>query len=291
MKLRIATCQFPVDRDIERNFRYICRQMKSATRQGAHVVHFSEACLSGYAGKEFDSHRELNWQLLHAKTQLIIDLAKQLGIWVILGSSHQLSKRHKPHNSLYIINDRGVIVDRYDKMFCTGDTTSRTGDLKHYSPGNHFSVFSIKGIRCGALICHDFRYDELYRQYKKMGVQVMFHSYHNGHSTKKQVHSRKNIWGMIVPPTMQTYAANNYMWISANNTSAPHGSWPSFFVLPDGYINGRLTCHRPGVLLSTINTDTKFYDASANWRNRAFKGVFHSGKLVQDPRSRRRTTI
>ena len=37
-------------------------------------------------------------------------------------------------------------------------------------------------MRCGVLICHDFRYDELYREYLLRGVQLMLHSYHNGHS-------------------------------------------------------------------------------------------------------------
>lgn len=93
-----------------------------------------------------------------------------------------MTGRHKPHNSLYIIDDRGDLVDRYDKRFCAGDGSPnpQTGDLANYSPGNHFSVFSINGVRCGALICHDYRYPELYRQYKRRGVEVMFHFYHAG---------------------------------------------------------------------------------------------------------------
>jgi len=110
----------------------------------------------------------------------VLDLARELRIWVLLGSSHRLTAPHKPHNSLYIIDDRGRIVDRYDKMFCAGDRSEETGDLAHYSPGIHFSVFTIKGIRCGALICHDYRYPELYHEYRRRGVQLMFHSYHAG---------------------------------------------------------------------------------------------------------------
>ena len=34
----------------------------------------------------------------------------------------------------------------------------------------------IDGVRCGALICYDYRFPELYRQYVTLGVQVMFHS-------------------------------------------------------------------------------------------------------------------
>ena len=288
MKLAIATCQFPVDRDIRRNLRYVLRQMDRAKQQRAHVAHFSELCLSGYAGSEFRSYRGFDWELLGQATERVLEAAKRLKLWVILGSSHRLTGRHKPHNSLYIINDQGRIVDRYDKMFCTGSRSGRDGDLAHYSPGDHLPVFTIAGVRCGVQICHDFRYEELYRKMKTKRIQLVFHSYHNGHSTRAKLDRYQNVWGMIVPPTMQTYAANNYMWISANNTTARESCWPSFFVRPDGFIVGRLRQHVAGVLISEIDTAKKYYDAAESWRDRAIKGVLHSGKIVTDSRSHHR---
>jgi hypothetical protein len=95
-----------------------------------------------------------------------------------------------------------------------------------------------------------------------------------------------NVCDMIVPPTMQAYAANNFMWISANKTSARESCWPSFFVLPDGRIGGRPANNRAGVLISAVDARAKFYDASATWCQRAMNGVYHSGTLVSDQRSR-----
>jgi deaminated glutathione amidase len=46
----------------------------------------------------------------------------------------RLTGRHKPHNSLHIIDDHGTLVDRYDGMFCAGDRAGKTVDLAHYSP-------------------------------------------------------------------------------------------------------------------------------------------------------------
>ena len=290
MKLNIATCQFPVDRSTQKNLGYVERQLKSAKARGAHVVHFSEACLSGYAGVEFESFARFDWDQLLDATDKVIQLAKRLRLWAILGSSHRLTGRHKPHNSLYIINPRGQIIDRYDKMFCTGDLGGTSGDLAHFTPGSHFAVFDIRGLRCGALICHDFRYDELYRQYKQHDVQLMFHSYHNAHRPPAK-RRQLNIHGVIVPPTMQAYAANNHMWISANNSSRPVSSWPSFFVHPNGTIAGKLPCERAGVLMTTVDTKAKFYDASGHWRDRALSGIYHSGRLVRDKRSRVRTSV
>jgi predicted amidohydrolase len=46
---------------------------------------------------------------------------------------------------------------------------------------------TVKGVRCGALICHDFRYDELYREYLRRGVQLILHSFHNGGAKQRAI--------------------------------------------------------------------------------------------------------
>ena len=289
MKLTVATCQFPVTMDIRKNLGYVRRQMQAAKKRRARVVHFSETCLSGYAGVEFESFKGFEWDLLIESTGEVMALAKKLKLWVILGSAHRLTGKHKPHNSLYIINDRGRIVDRYDKMFCMG-SPAPSGDLKHYSPGNHICVFTIGGIRCGVFICHDFRYDEVIREYARRGVQLMFTSYHNARSTAAKLR-KYNIWRVIVPATTQTYAANNYMWISANNSSQPASAWPSFFTRPDGIITGKLARNKAGVIISKVDTAEQFYDAAQYWRQRSIRGVLHSGTLVRDARSDNRRSL
>jgi predicted amidohydrolase len=305
MKLSVATCQFPLSLDIQGNFEHIQRQMVSAKEQDADVAHFPEASLSGYAGTDFPSFEGFDWALLKTCSREVLRLAGELHIWTIFGSAHKLSGNNKPHNCLYIINREGEIVDRYDKLFCAGDPSASSGDLAHYSPGNHFSVFGIDGIQCGALICHDYRYPELYREYKRRGVQLMFHSFHAGHidadrfqAMQDQVGSENHplnpattIPGITQPAAMHVAAANNYMWISCPNSSARESCWPSFFVRPDGVVTGQVPLHKTGILLSKIDTDQNYYDSTVAWRDRAMNGVFHSGTIVQDPRSERRKTL
>jgi len=74
------------------------------------------------------------------------DRSAELGIWVVTGSAHQFSEFSAPHNSLYVISDGGEVTERYDKRFLGGT------DLDHYSPGGHFSTWTIDGIRCGAAL-------------------------------------------------------------------------------------------------------------------------------------------
>lgn len=173
-------------------------------------MHFSECCLSGYAGVEMDSFESFDWAALIEGTLEIQELAKELSVWVVVGSAHRLSGADsKPHNCLYIINDMGEIVDRYDKLFAVGSTSEDDADLAHYSPGSHFSVFDVKGVRCGALICHDFRYPQLYSEYFTRGVQLMLHSYHNGHATEDVAGDYPNNTHLI---TVNFYC-NGRVWV------------------------------------------------------------------------------
>ena len=116
---KIATCQFPVSSNIKRNSEQIQAFIHTASKNDADIVHLPECALSGYAGADLETISEYNWQLLRTESDKIVSLAGQLGIWVILGSMHQLTEPNKPHNSLYLISPDGKLIDRYDKRFCT----------------------------------------------------------------------------------------------------------------------------------------------------------------------------
>jgi len=299
MRISVATCHFPVDAEVSRNAQCVETQIRLARELGADVAHFPEAGLSGYAGIDFKSYRGFDWPRLEAATRHVLDLARQARLWVILGSTHRLTGRHKPHDSVYVINAQGRIVDRYDKMVCSGT------DLAHYSPGTHFATFNLKGIRCGVLICYEYAFPELYREYKRRGVQLVFHSFHAGHASPKRVATMASEVGaqfhklnrgssypeIRMPASVQAAATANYLWVSCSNTSARHSCFPSFFVRADGIITGRLRRNVAGVLISTVDTKERLYDGTRDWRDRAMRGTFHSGMPVRNRRSTTRTQL
>ncbi|NOR33739.1 MAG: carbon-nitrogen hydrolase family protein [Bacteroidales bacterium] len=270
-KLSIATCQFPVSDNIEENAGWIIKQMEEAHAQGATLAHFPECALSGYPGVDMLTMESFQWNLLHGYTDSITALAQQLDMWVLLGSIHELSDTLKPLNSLYVINPSGKIIDRYDKRFCT------KGDLKFFSAGNHFVVFNINGIRCGLLICFDVRFPELYREYKKLDVDLIFQSFYNARQKPGGIHPK------IMPLTAQTRAATNHFYMSLTNSSAAN-SWPCHFITPDGLIEDTLPANKPGVLISELDLSESFYDASKDFRKNAMEGKLYSEKAPEDPR-------
>jgi predicted amidohydrolase len=251
VKLQLASCQFQIEADIATNRAAVLRHMRIAKRKGAQLAHFSEGCLSGYFGAELKSAAEVDWPGIESALREVMTLAAELQLWVVLGSAHRLSGRHRPHNSLYVIDDRGQLVSRYDKLFYTGKN-AQDQDLSFYSPGEELVTFDAHGVCCGLLICHDFRYPELFREYKRRGVELMLVSFHNaGMQYEHQLRYLQS-----VPFTLQAAAASNYFAVSATNSTRRY-AWPSFVVNQEGSLVARAPLHRGAVLLSTIDTEAK----------------------------------
>ncbi|MFP3903798.1 MAG: carbon-nitrogen hydrolase family protein [Armatimonadota bacterium] len=277
--VNVATCQFAITDRIRRNGLQARRQIQQATEMGADVAHFPETAIAGYAGTHFDSWEGYNWEALAEENAAVCEAAAEAGIWVIIGSTHPLSGSHLPHNCAYVIAPDGSVVERYDKCFCTG------GDLRFYAPADHLSVFEVNGVTCGILICYDLRFPEIYRAYKKRGVQLLFQPFHNANK------DGPTVLDIIMPATVQARAASNYMWISAANACAYYQNWPSMLVRPNGTIVQKLRKHRSGVMVNEVDTHKSLYDASGHNRDRAMKGILCSGEPVEDPRSQDRTSL
>ena len=88
-----------------------------------------------------------------------------------------------------------------------------------------------------------------------MGVQLMLHSFYNARQKAGFIHAK------IMPPTVQGHAGVNFVFVSMNNSSAPH-SWQSRFITPDGLVAAELPLDQPGVMANLVNTGKKFYDAA-----------------------------
>jgi len=248
--------------------------LRRAKKVGADIVHFSECALSGYVGTDFANFNGYDWDLLRQETEGIMALAKELGLWVVLGSTHRLTEPSKPHNSLYLINPAGRIVDRYDKRFCT------KADLKRLTPGNHFVFFTVNGVRCSVLICFDARFPELYREVYKHKVNCVFQSFYNARQKGPSAHT------YIMRQTMQCRAATNYFWVSMVNSSGYYSPYPSCFIQPDGKIVRQLRQNLAGIMVNKVDLRKKFYDPMANFRDMAIRGRLSNGpKNINDPQS------
>ena len=273
-QITIATCQFAVSGQVPRNARWIGRSIAQAADAGADVVHFPEAALTGYPGVDLPGFQGFDWDRLRLETQRICGLAADRRIWVILGSAHRLSTTGRPHNCLYLIGPDGRLAGRYDKRFCL------KSELEHYTPGQHFEFFTIRGVPCSVLICFDLRFPELYRPLARQGVRCLFQSFYNARQKGPSLHSD------IMRQTMQAHAACNALWVSVSNSSGPYSPYASCLIRPDGKIVAELRRNRPGMIVQSLDLRQAFYDPMAGFREMAMAGRLTNGPGdLDDPRS------
>jgi deaminated glutathione amidase len=235
--LRVASCQFPVSGEVARNAAYIRRFLRRAADAGAHLLHTSESCLSGYPGTDFATFREYDWDRLRRETERLRSDAAALGLWLVLGSAHFLDRKTRPTNCVYVINPDGEIEDRYDKCMCT------VGEQKSFSAGQRLVVLPIHGVRVGFAICYDICFPQLYAAYREAGAKLMLHSFYNARS------KGPNCLDVLNVRQVPTRCADNHLWAVANNSSSPYAHWGSFVARPDATIAQQLRLHRPGMLV------------------------------------------
>ncbi len=275
--LTIAAAQPPVTCDPKVNGAAIRDLMRRAHRHGARLVHFPEGALSGYAGqdKQHFASWGFDWTPVRQELTAIRALAAQLRLWVVLGSNHRLSDGHRPHNSLYVISERGDIVDRYDKRYL-----SHAEITDFYAPGFTPTTIDIGGYRFGLALCIEINFPEVFLDYLHQGVDcVLFSTF-----------SQDPIFDVIA----RGHAATMNQWISVSVPAQCSTAMPAGVIGPHGAWLAR--CATDGstdIAWVTLDRDAPHLrialHAGRPWRATARDGAIYRRRRVDDPRSRDRT--
>jgi predicted amidohydrolase len=103
-------------------------------------------------------------------------LAKELGVWLLIGSALVLREDGKAANRAALISPAGEITATYDKlhMFDVDLPTGETArESETYEPGDRAVTASAGDIPLGLTICYDMRFPAVYRALALAGAQVM----------------------------------------------------------------------------------------------------------------------
>ncbi|WP_250006824.1 carbon-nitrogen hydrolase family protein [Actinoplanes sp. M2I2] len=276
--IRIAVAQTEVTTDPGANGTVIRAAMREAAERGARLVHFSEGALSGYVGpaKAYYTGWRIDWAPVARELRATMALAAQLGVWVVVGGNHRLSGGHRPHNSLWVIDDRGEPADRYDKRW-----VSHTEITGFYTPGDHVCTFEVDGFRFGCLLCIEVNFPELWMEQRELGVDcVLFSTY-----------SEDPIFEVIA----RGHAAANNYWVSIAVPTSCAAAGASAVVGPHGYVLERARPDASAVICVDLDRDAPALDVALNkarpWREAARAGHIYAAHRVDDPRSTDRTSI
>lgn len=127
-----------------------------------------------------------------------------------------------PRNTTLVISASGDVAAEYDKR------RLYRGENSFYSPGDGTAVVRIRGVCCGFLVCYENCFPTMYEEYRRLGVEVVFHSFHNARN------SEPTDIRHLMAASLLVRAADNGVYISAANSCAPYSPLPATIVRPDG---------------------------------------------------------
>ncbi|MBB2801271.1 UNVERIFIED_ORG: putative amidohydrolase [Rhizobium etli] len=251
--------------------------MKEAHKAGARLIHFPEGatCFPNKRIMSENGPREIGpsdwtrcqWGVLREEVEATRKLACQLKLWTVFGSVHQLTAPNRPHNSLYVISERGELVTRYDERLLSNTKISYM-----YSPGKIPVTFAVDGFRFGCSLGMEVHYPEIFIEYERHDVDcVLF-------STSGERPSS------AFAAEALGHAASNSYWVSFSAHAPQSIVAPAGIAAPDGQWAALCpTNGEAGIAVADIRTDPEH--PARPWRRKARADLYAPHHVEGDPRS------
>lgn len=174
-KFRAGLVQMCTGRDVARNLAELSRLVREAAAAGARYVQTPEVSVlmeRDRARLFVETRREEgNPAIAHCQA-----LARELGIWLHLGSMGVLVKPDKIANRSFLFTPEGRIAARYDKIHMfdvelPGGESYR--ESRRFEPGSKAVLAELPWGMLGLTICYDMRFPALYRALAKAGAELI----------------------------------------------------------------------------------------------------------------------
>jgi predicted amidohydrolase len=172
---RVGLVQMCTGRDVEKNLSDAGALVRAAVRQGAQYVQTPEitTLMETDRARLFGAVRpeEGNAAVAHFSA-----LARDLGIWLHLGSMGVLVGNGRIANRSLLFSPAGLVEARIDKIHMF-DVQLPGGEVyresKNYQPGDAAVLAELPWGTLGLTVCYDLRFPHLYRALAKAGADFL----------------------------------------------------------------------------------------------------------------------
>ena len=169
---KVACIQTNSERDVAPNIEAVSGLVRQAHDQGADFILLPES-----VNMMEPKGRNVREKIAYEEDDVFLadsqKLAKDLGVWILLGSLLVRISDEQAANRSILINSNGDVVTRYDKIHMfdvdVGDGQSYR-ESKLYRPGESVIVTDTPWGSLGLTICYDVRFPYLYRALAHQGA-------------------------------------------------------------------------------------------------------------------------
>ncbi|MCB1440200.1 MAG: carbon-nitrogen hydrolase family protein [Nitratireductor sp.] len=247
--------------------RVACVQMRSGTNEAANIAAMEKlVCEAAGEGAVYVQTPEMTGIMERDPANLLsqisedegnpvfaaaASLARELGIWLHLGSTAIKLGERKAANRGALFSPRGQRVATYDKihMFDVDlDGGESYRESNRYEPGGQSVVVDTGAFKLGMAVCYDVRFPRIFRKQAQCGAQIL---------TLPAAFTRptgKAHWKTL----LTARAIENGAFVIAAAQGGEHedgrATWGhSIIIGPWGEIVGELEHDEPGILVRDID--------------------------------------
>jgi len=172
---KVAVVQNCAGEEMARNLAECEALVRQAAEAGARLIALPENCTQLMPSDEAMRVAAFH-EADHPAPPRFTALARDLGVWLLVGSLTVKRDDGMLNNRSYLLDDRGQVVARYDKIHlfdvAIGDGQSYQ-ESRTVAHGEQAVVANTPWGRLGLSICYDLRFPALYRALARAGATVL----------------------------------------------------------------------------------------------------------------------
>ncbi len=178
MTLRVALIQTRTPATQQATLDHVAPLIRQAAADGAKLILTPEG-VNLLEQRRERREQAVTDQAADAAVRGLRDLARELGVWLLIGSAIVRSGREgdgRAANRSLLVDDGGEIVASYDKLHVFDVTLPDGESWKESSvirPGDGAVVAATPWGGLGMTVCYDVRFPHLYRQLAKAGATMI----------------------------------------------------------------------------------------------------------------------
>ena len=155
--------------EVAANVAKAIERIRQAAAMGAQIICLPELCTTGYRP---DLLEDKLWELTEPvpgpTTDVFSQLAKELGIYIILPMNEKGAVPGMIHNSAVFIDKDGEVQGVFRKAHAYAT------ERYYFTDGNHYPVFQTEFGKVGVMICYDMGFPEVARILTLKGAELIF---------------------------------------------------------------------------------------------------------------------
>ncbi len=173
--VQVACVQLRTGQDVDQNIETASTLIRQAAQDGAEFVATPEMThLMELSGKPLFS--KVKYEADDPGVQAFSALAKELGVWLLIGSLAIRLSDDKVANRSFLFRPDGEVEAKYDKihMFDVDlDDGESYRESKHYQAGGEAIVAELPWGAIGLTVCYDLRFPYLHRMLAHRGASIL----------------------------------------------------------------------------------------------------------------------